>query len=183
MPYEVMAINVFVTLFTLLISFILLYRKMPEASKHMTPVYKSKEWLRSAFPMLLVGGAQLVISQTDIIMIGVYLDSLDVGFYKVASAASNICTFFLMIVSPAISAYVAKLYENNEARRLQILTTISSIAVFIASLPIVFTMVVYSEELLAFLFGSHKIMPVMAAARMLDGFGLLESRAILVALS
>lgn len=84
-----------------------------------------QRWLRVSLPLLLTSGSQLIVSQTDVFLIGILVDSEEVGIYFAAMRTAQIVTFFSFAVDAVAAPEVSRLY-HGESDRLQ--STVSSLA-------------------------------------------------------
>ncbi len=66
----VMGVNVGAGAVALALGILFLHKLLPVEAKKATPEYTPRPWLSAAFPMLVYGGAQIVLGQTDIVMLG-----------------------------------------------------------------------------------------------------------------
>ncbi len=118
----------------LLLSFLLatywLRRAVDTRVLETVPNYERMRWIRTAFPFLLISGAALIQSKTDILMLGTLSSSEEAGIYGAATRVTALISFGLnasnMIVAPLISEY----YNEGERERLQTLIAIASAGVF-----------------------------------------------------
>jgi O-antigen/teichoic acid export membrane protein len=148
------ALNAFGTVLAFCIATYFLWRVRPDGlQKGENCTYRSKDWLRAAVPLTLVGGFQVINNQADILMIGTLLGDSEVGVYKVAVQLASLVVFGLAAVNLVIRPYVSKLYSQGRMRDLQILVTSSARAIFfVAIMPIVLFLVL-APTLLEFTFG------------------------------
>jgi O-antigen/teichoic acid export membrane protein len=97
--------------------------------------YTLRPWLNAAFPMLVYGGAQIVLGQTDIVMLGAIRGAAEVGLY----AAANRLVYLLMYVTVSVEVIMApiisRLYTIQEKDRLQRIVTKSVRLAFFAVFP------------------------------------------------
>lgn len=118
----------------LLLSFFLatywLRQALPPNVFDVRPDYRRKRWIRIAFPFLLISGAALIQSKTDILMLGSLSSPEDAGIYGAATRVTALIAFGLnasnMIVAPLISEY----YNTGEYEQLQTLIAIAAAGVF-----------------------------------------------------
>jgi len=93
-------------------------------------------WLAVSLPLLLLGGFQILLSQTDILLVGFLLDTDRAGVYAVASRLSLLVALGLFAVNTIAAPMIAELWAAEERRRLQRLLTVSARALLIATLPL-----------------------------------------------
>jgi len=132
-----------------LVLFYYLRKLFPDlASKKIKPKFETKKFLSTSFPLMYVTILVSLISWTDILMIGYFLSSAEVGTYKVViTIAALIMIFlssFISIFSPIISEY----YHRDNLKQLnEILKTVAK-WVLILSFPIFLSILVSPKEIL-----------------------------------
>ena len=132
----------------------LLRRNLPQAIKKVSPDYKVRIWVRSVLPFMLISCMYVINNRTDALMLGAMQGTEAVGLYVVASRGSEIISFILIAVNQAIGPVIAKLYAEGNFRKLQSLITKSSRAIFLISLPIAISLIIFGHWFLL-LFGSE----------------------------
>jgi O-antigen/teichoic acid export membrane protein len=93
---------------------ILLFMALPKRTK--APVALSSEWgwrpmLRTGWPMLLGSAMFLVMSWTDTLLLGHFLEEEQVGIYRVAFRMAAVVT----LVQAAVNSYAAPLFAERHA--------------------------------------------------------------------
>jgi O-antigen/teichoic acid export membrane protein len=83
------------------------------------PIYLPKEWFAVALPMLLNDGAHVILSQTDILMIGSMIGSFEVGIYTAAMKTAAWVSFILVAVNAIAAPMFATLYTEGKLEDLQ----------------------------------------------------------------
>jgi O-antigen/teichoic acid export membrane protein len=76
------------------------------------PIYETRSWMLVALPLLLIVGFELILSETDIVMVGAFLGSKSAGSYTAASKTASLVT--MIVVS--VSAIAAPMYSSLWAR-------------------------------------------------------------------
>ena len=97
-----------------LLGAVLLSMALPKRTKTPTPL--SSEWgwrpmLRTGWPMLLGSAMFLVMSWTDTLLLGHYLEEDQVGIYRVAFRMAAVVT----LVQAAVNSYAAPLFAERHA--------------------------------------------------------------------
>jgi O-antigen/teichoic acid export membrane protein len=118
-PQYAMASQLTAATLVLLVGMIVLRRFTPLASKQTQAEYRSKVWLKSALPFTLIGGAGIINNQTDIIMLGWFRPSDEVGIYRVATQGAILVAFSLQVGSAVVAPHFARLYSKGDKERLQ----------------------------------------------------------------
>lgn len=141
------------------------------------PVYDHRTWLASTLPLALIGGMQVVIRRTDIIMLGLFLTIRDVGIYAVAVQGARLVSFGLTAIGMVTTPYFARMYETNDMAGFQELATMSARAMFVLALPIAAVLIICGHFLLTVLFGpdfsvAYAALAILSVAHVVHaGFG------------
>lgn len=156
-PYVAMAAQLLGALVVLFIGVLVLRRFLPYESRTAAPEYKSRQWLKSALPFTLIGGAGIINSQADIIMIGWFMASEDVGIYRVAVQGATLVAFGLQAASAVVAPQFSRLYAQGDMEKLQRLVTSSARVIFVATLPLVVALVIAGGVIVGQVFGSEYV--------------------------
>lgn len=136
-------------------AFLLRKYRPPQVSPGSIPVYRSREWLRATVPLALISSMQLIHHHADLLMLGVYRDSADVGVYKVVVTGASIVVFGLQAVNMVVAPYFARLYTSGDMPRLQKLVTHSSRAILALAVPVVIAFLFFGGQILTIVFGEE----------------------------
>ncbi len=121
------------------------------------PEYAARAWLVSILPLSLTAGLQVINTQADILILGLFRPAEDVGVYKVAVQAAMLIPFGLQAVNMVIMPYIARLHAEGDQRRLQRLVTQSARAILALALPLVLAFVFFGDAILSFAFGPEYV--------------------------
>ncbi|MEL6936225.1 MAG: oligosaccharide flippase family protein [Cyanobacteria bacterium J06607_17] len=112
-------------LLTLAFQWLLFQQTLPPKIRRARPAYEVARWWKTAVPLMLFGGSFVLLSQTDTLMIGVFLDAKQVGIYSAAHKTSLWVPFILASVNAISAPLIASLYAQGEHQQLQqlVLTT------------------------------------------------------------
>ncbi|GMT42546.1 MAG: multi antimicrobial extrusion protein MatE [bacterium] len=153
--YMAMFIDMLATLCALLITYfyfaVSLADKTPKIQK-VQKTYHTNKWLQVSMPLLLLSCFTILLSQTDIVMLGMIKGTTDSGIYAAASRTSHLISFGLMAVNAIAAPMISQLYSQGRMDELQRMVKLAAIAIMTFSLPISFAMIVWGEQLLS-LFG------------------------------
>jgi O-antigen/teichoic acid export membrane protein len=120
------------------------------------PQFKSsRAWLYSSIPFGLTAAMQLINGRTDILVLGMFRDSAEVGVYRVAIQLATLIVFAQQTVNAIQGPHVAHLYAAGDMKKLQKMVTKSSRAIFVFSLSIVVALALFGEPLIRVAFGPH----------------------------
>lgn len=152
-PSAALALQVAATSGAFLLGLWWLWRRMPAPLKTATPTYQTAQWMRSAWPLMLIGGIGVVNSQVDILMLGVLRTPEEVGVYRVAIQVANLVGFASAGINVVIAPTLSRLHVEGARRRLQrVMTRSTQAAFFLFALPVGLTLMLAGGELLPLVF-------------------------------
>jgi len=103
-----------------------------------------------SIPMLLSGSMFLVMSWTDVLLLGYYLDETQVAIYSIAFKISTVITIALYAVNAIASPKFSELHASNQNIELKALAMkIAKLNLFL-TLPIIVIIAIFSPIILAF---------------------------------
>jgi O-antigen/teichoic acid export membrane protein len=115
----ILALSIVVAMIALLISVRWLRSFLPEGFGTTPSQYKINEWGKSAPPMFVIGGTQILIAQSPIIMLGMLSNVTNVSYFAVASRIANLLIFLPTAVAIVMGPRIASLYSQGEKSHLQ----------------------------------------------------------------
>lgn len=172
-PQNAMALHVLAAGVAFLMGIVLLVRALPADVRVTAPSYDTAAWVRSLLPLSFLAGAQVINTQTDIVMLGVFTTSQDVGIYRVAVQGAQLAVFSLAAINMTIAPYVSRLHASGDGVRLQRMATWSARIVFIVAVPVVSVFILFGGPILAFVFGSdyrdgHLALAILCAGQLVN---------------
>jgi O-antigen/teichoic acid export membrane protein len=176
-PQIAMFVQLLVALVVLIFAVLVMQRLLPANARKADPEYKSGQWLKSALPFAIIGGAGIINNQADIIMIGWFLDSEDVGFYRVAIQGAGLVAFGLQAFNAVVAPQFSRLFANGDMHRLQRLVTSSARAILAVALPLAGIFVLAGDVIVVWVFGKeyaavYQPLAILAVGQMINaGFG------------
>jgi O-antigen/teichoic acid export membrane protein len=115
----VMMIHVGALLLTLAAIVIYWGKSTSQLVSKCSPDFNSRKWLAHTLPFIAISGISYLLTQTDVLMIGLYIGTEDAGIYSVASKISLVMSFGLVATSAISAPMIAKLYRTNQFVELQ----------------------------------------------------------------
>ena len=116
--------------------------------------YNTREWLRFALPMLLIAGTHVIMSNTDVIMIGMIMDTSQAGIYSAAARLASLVAVSLGFVNMALTPYIVDYFFNERRVELQNFISLSVRIVTLFAIPIFFLLMIFGKPILG-LFGEE----------------------------
>lgn len=114
--------------------------------------------LKSAWPIAIGGFASVFLFNVDIVMLGWWRTSEEIGFYSAAQRVVGILSIFSSLIAtttfPALSRFARSDLNSSLKNTIETILTI----LFIAAIPLVIGGVILRHSLLEFIFGSSYIL-------------------------
>jgi O-antigen/teichoic acid export membrane protein len=151
---QVMLFNLLAVLISFVIGTVWLAKSLPSQVQHVAPAFAESDWLKVSLPLFFVTGLHLVLSQTDILMIGVLMDAKQAGIYAVASRCAGLLAIGLTAVNAIAAPLISELYSTGKHQQLQKMITLAARGVFVFTL-VVGIFLVFSGEFLLSLLGQE----------------------------
>lgn len=111
-------------------------------------ISNQKQWYNSLVPLTVLASVSVFYTNADILMLGFLTDYEDVGLYRVASRGAVLLSIFLYAANSAIGPYVARLYAADDKVRLQSILSNVALVVFVCSLPLFLSFVIFGEQII-----------------------------------
>lgn len=135
----------------------LLLRESPKQFKRVTKEYDSKAWIGSVIPLAMIAGLDIVVTQTDIIMLGFLSTATEVGVYRVAVQGAMLVTIGISATNMVMAPYLSKFSANYDMVKMKSIATQSArISFFIAFFSTLF-FGFFGKELITLVFGESYI--------------------------
>lgn len=148
----VIALTVIATTISFLIGNYWLNKYLLLSLRKTTPIYQVREWIYTALPLFFISSMHIILQQTDVIMIGFFIETKYAGIYSIASHLASLVIFTLGGINTIFAPMIAELYANQQHSELQKMLNRVSKAIFFSSLPIVIIIILFGDKLLV-LFG------------------------------
>lgn len=150
----IIGLNLLAATLVLIIFIAVLYQKIPWQVKKVPPMFENHQWQAVMIPFLLMAGLGLIITQTDTIMVGMFLGTEQAGFYSIAFRIASLVTFGIASANAIIAPMISQYYSQQRLHELQHIVSVSAKGIFIFSLLVVSFLFIFGKEILG-LFGSE----------------------------
>lgn len=128
--------------------------KTDKASHTVMPSYQNMFIL--SFPMFLTSSLQMIMAQTDIVMLGVFRATSEIGIYSIVFTLAMLVNFVLNSVNVIAAPKFSELYHEKKMDELAYIVKKSSKLIFWTSLPIIMGLIVLGKVILG-IFGAEFI--------------------------
>lgn len=102
-----------------------------------------------ALPMFFTSASAILISTTDILILGYYLDESQVAIYYVSNRLSNLITFMLFAVNGVSAGRFSALYAKKEFSKLRNSSKNSILIIFAFALPVTLIYIFFGKLILS----------------------------------
>ncbi|MGD1704415.1 flippase [Dapis sp. BLCC M229] len=149
-----------------------LWFKLKEEIGQIKPVYKPRQWLLVALPLFLNRTFEILLTQTDIIMVGVLVGAGAVGIYSAAAKTALWTAFFLHSINLATTPAYAILYAQGDREELQKVVAKVTLWIFVPSVTIAIILAIFAQPILS-IFGpeflvSHWSLKILIIGYLVD---------------
>ncbi|MGI0134322.1 MAG: polysaccharide biosynthesis C-terminal domain-containing protein, partial [Candidatus Micrarchaeaceae archaeon] len=125
------------------------------ATQHIKDGRRIPVHVRSALPFMWLGGLYLLVSRTDLIMLGTMKGAHDAGIYAVASRAAELVSFFAAAANVVLAPRIARLYHSGEHTLLQRMLRSAAQRFLILTIPLALLLIFAASPLLHYLYGAE----------------------------
>ena len=147
---ELIWINVAVSGFTLLLTYVFVRKSGINKLKSAVSTYNFFNWGKSAIGFFMIGVLYVLNSRIDIFLLGALSENSNVGIYNIASRISDVINFGLVTINFVLAPVITKLIGTGEISELQKLITRSARLVLFTALPVVIAIICFRESILSF---------------------------------
>lgn len=116
------------------------------------PHFKTGEWVRTAGSLLLISGMNIILAQTDVMLIGFFRGTTDAGIYAIAAKIAILVTFGLQIGNQIIAPMISEFYHAGDEKKLQEVVSLGTLISTVFAVFVVLVIGVFAGPLLG-LFG------------------------------
>lgn len=127
----------------------LLWNKLKKDFEPAPPVYCYREWLDIALVLLLQRAFMIILSQTDILMIGSFIGPEAAGIYNAAVKTSLWVGFVLQILNMVVAPAFASLYTQGDIQGLQKIVSTVTLWIFWPSIGIALFLLIFTQPVLS----------------------------------
>lgn len=127
-----------------------LLMRLPNGSRlrQATPRYETRIWLVTAMPLLLMAGLSVVITQIDIIILGLLRPAHEVGLYGAAVKTVTVVGFVTAALYAIMLPVISSLYRQGKERLLRQLLAVAVHIVFWPTLLIAVLLFAFGDYVL-----------------------------------
>lgn len=139
----------------------LLFRVKPKQLSVAEREFERKAWMASVIPLAMVSGLDIILHQTDIVMLGIFGTDFDVGIYQVAVQGAALVVIATEAFKVISVPHFSRLYYQNNMKDFQLLAVQNARIGFLLSLPIAVVLFLWGERIISDVFGVEYISAIL----------------------
>lgn len=178
LPFQKTAINaiiisIFASIAALIVAVAWWKKFRPVEVNLAKPTYEVKSWLNSAAPLFFLNGAQIIIAQSPMVLIGLFGETRTVGFFNIAFRLSSLLLYLPIAIGTVVSPMIARMFFNDEKAQLENLLKTATIITVCFDIFLVIIFVIYGKPILS-IFGheyvdAYHVLVILVLGGLLDG--------------
>lgn len=155
-PESAMAVHVVAAALSFAIGAVMLHRARPAAVATVRRgTYRHRRWVAAAVPLALVSGLQVVNAHAGVVILGIFRDDTEVGFYRGVTTIGAVVAFGAQSLALVVAPQIARLHARGElVKPREIIRATSRYFTFL-SLPPALAIVAFPRTILELTFGTE----------------------------
>lgn len=125
----------------------LFYRSFPN-KKVIATSFDTRLLMKTSIPLLIIVLTTYLISNGDIVLLGIWVENTDIGVYAIAKKIGMLTSFVLVAVNTIIAPKFAALYQQNKLEELKEIVQQASLLLLIFATPFLLFICLFSKSLL-----------------------------------
>lgn len=146
--------RVIAILLLLIMSYVALRRYRYIFRSSVQKLLSYRDIFRVSLPMLLTNSLVLVMSWTDILMLGIFTDEAQVGIYNVVIKLAMLSILTMMAINTIAGPKFSELYSRGDIQGLKKTAQNATRMIFYSALPIIIILVFFAKYILG-IFGQE----------------------------
>jgi len=138
-------------LVTILIAFFSMYKELKPLKKkvsNLAPIYTFKKLKSISIPLLFASSFSMMMSWSDIIMLGILRNENEVGIYSATFKLATLTSIVLFAVNAIVAPKFAEFHAKKDIDSLKKIVRQSSKLIFFTSVPILIVLWVFPRTIL-----------------------------------
>ncbi len=159
-------------LLTCVIQLAVLHVVLPERSTDATRKDDTKRWTRISIPLMLISVSSLLISRSDVLIVGALEGPLAAGLYHAASRTASFAQFPLIAFAGIAAPLIASLHAQGDSVQLARMVRAAARWTFLTSAAVALLLVLFGRQVLG-LFGedfsaAHSVLVILCIAHLFN---------------
>lgn len=127
---------------------VIIFRATPDALFRPRPVYAIKGHIRGALPFLAMAWLGVIITHTDIVMLGMLSTAEQAGGYRVASRVASVISLAYMAISLPLGPRMAVMFSQSQFHALQNSYAKATLLGLVIALPLLMVFIIFGPQVL-----------------------------------
>lgn len=145
-------------------------RRSVPAVRASTAPEPAAAWIKRAAPFALIGGAGVLTTQTDIVMLGWFRPEAQVGAYRIAQQGGLLTLFGMQAAQSVLAPVFGRLYAEGDAVALRARFRVAARYVFAATVPLAAGLIVFARPIVSVVFGPEYTLAAGPLAILVVGY-------------
>lgn len=154
-PVSAVGLSVAATVVAFVAGNVFLKTRMPTETKSVVAQYDVKAWTASAVPFMFIGGTYLLNTKIDIVMLGFFRSSTEVGVYAIAIKLATLVPIGIQSITMVVNAQFAHHWSRDEVQRVQKLATWAARAGLVLVIPVALIFILGGDAVIVRIFGAE----------------------------
>jgi O-antigen/teichoic acid export membrane protein len=173
---SVIAIHTLAIIFSYILINKWLVNSIPTVSlKQPWPKEIKKKWLEVAYKMMFISGFNLILAQTDILMLGFFHGTAEAGFYAIGVKLTAMLVFVLVAFNSIMAPMMTNLYHQGAINELQRIVRLGANGAFWGSMVVAAMLFFFRTQILNifgedFVAGSQVTVMILTVGQLINAF-------------
>ncbi|WP_164662059.1 flippase [Tropicibacter sp. Alg240-R139] len=153
--HMMLAVRVAVACSIVAIGYLLLVRLNTNIARpdQTRPLLPPSEVLRAGLPFMLIGGAAVILSRTDVLMLGMLAGTQEAGIYNIAAQGALLVQLVLNLGNTINAPEFARLHTAGNKVALERFAVMSARVIFLVGGAVALVLAIFAKPLLTLVFG------------------------------
>lgn len=123
---------------------------MKDVIEPVEPTFNKKLWVSVSSVLFMTTAMDLMLKQSDILMVSYFLGNTQAGVYSVSAKLATLASLGLSVADYVIMPKISSLYESKQFTKLQKMIRSASFQILSISLPVIIGMLLFGRTILGF---------------------------------
>jgi len=106
------------------------------------------KWIKYSFPMFISSFGQLLLTRIDILVIGIFLGSISVGYYSASVRMATLISFSLNVIYIINAPYIVKFFSKKDLSSLKNIIISGTLFSLLFAVPIFAILIIFDSMIL-----------------------------------
>lgn len=148
-PQQALILKIISAITAIIIGTVLVNHFSPKELKNASPESDGRSWSLNAIQLAGINGVYRLNSESSLIILGLFVNSSEIGLYKAAVNFSIFASIALQVINLVVAPQFASMYAKKEIERLQKLVTVSARVILIMNLFITIILAIWGKAILS----------------------------------